>query len=79
MKPPRKAQKKSPASCDLLVRPARSPIMPTDARMIPLMRKAHRECTVPCLTKVKTMRHAPNNYKVALEMRLLSEEVKTVW
>ena len=63
MNPPRKAQKKSPASCDLLVRPARSPMMPTDPRMIPLMRKAHREFTVPCLTNVKTMRHAPNNYK----------------
>ena len=35
-------------------------MMPTDPRMIPLMRKAHRELTVPCLTKVKTMRHAPN-------------------
>ena len=61
MKPPRKAQKKRPASCDLLVRPARRPMMPTEPRMIPLMRKAHRS-TDPCLTNVKTMRHAPNNY-----------------
>ena len=39
-------------------------MMATEARMIPLMRKAHREFTVPCLTNVKTMRHAPNNYNV---------------
>ena len=61
MKAPRKVQKKRPASCDLLVRPAKSPTMPTEPRMIPLTRKAHKESTDPCLTNVKTMRHAPNN------------------
>jgi hypothetical protein len=35
--------------------------MAMGARMMPLIRKAHRECTDPCLTKVKTMSDAANN------------------
>ena len=48
-------------------------MIPTDPRMIPLMRKAHRELTVPCLTKVKTMRHAPNICNNKLETRSSEE------
>ena len=71
----KETQKKRPASCDLRVRPARSPTMPTAMRMIPLMRKAHREFTVPCLTKVKTMRQIPNICNNKLETRWMEENV----